>query len=53
MRINLISANLKGAVLDWHIAQDVDLRGAKYNSETIFAKDFEPKAAGMIFEDTD
>ncbi len=50
INVDLKNANLKGALLDWSEIKDVNLRGAKYNSETVFKEGFEPKAAGMIFE---
>lgn len=53
INVDLRKANLKSALLDWRFVKNVDLRGAKYNSETVFTEGFNPRAAGMIFEDTE
>ena len=41
--------NVRGAILTWDDAVNVDLREAIYDQYTVFANGFNPKKAGMIY----
>jgi len=50
--VDLRNTNLKGARLDWHMAHDIKLNGAKYDQYTVFKEGFNPKAYGMVYEES-
>jgi len=50
-RASLDGANLAGASLDGANLYRANLAGAWYTKETIFPKDFDSKAAGMVLEE--
>lgn len=49
---NLCNADLSGAIFTFKSAENLDLRGAKYDRDTVFNSDFDPQEHGMedVFE---
>ena len=48
--VNLSNANLRGAILTWDTAQNVNLDNATYDQFTVFNHGFNPDAHNMFFE---
>lgn len=48
----LNNANLRGAILTWNTAQNVNLDNATYDQFTVFNHGFNPNAHNMFFEES-
>lgn len=47
--VDMKNCNLRGAVLTWETAQNVNLNGAIYDQYTVFNNGFNPNAHGMSY----
>ena len=49
--VDFTGANLKGANFFWTNLEEADFTGAIADRDTVWPGGFDPKAAGVIFED--
>lgn len=50
--VNMRNADLRGAILTFNSAENLNVRGARYDQYTVFNEDFDPKQNGMIYEES-
>lgn len=50
--VDMSNTDLRGVIFTFETARNLKLNGAKYDQFTVFNPDFDPKAYGMIYEES-
>ena len=50
--VDMSDADLRGAIFTFESAKNLNLEGTRYDQFTMFNDDFNPKAHGMVYEES-